>query len=79
MSDVWEISQIITYLLMKYRFSTQKPEAFSIELFPLPQKGDNSRFFCGSGTTGAVAEKLGDVGLWPTSVGMPSTPLGKGS
>jgi adenine-specific DNA-methyltransferase len=61
MSDVWEISQITAPFNEYTGFSTQKPEALLDRIISSSSKpGDLiADFFCGSGTTGAVAEKLG--------------------
>ena len=60
MSDVWEIAQI-TAPYSEYRgFPTQKPEKL-LERIVKASSDDGdliADFFCGSGTTGAVAEKL---------------------
>lgn len=61
MSDVWEISQITAPFSEYTSYPTQKPELL-IERFinATTQKGDLViDFFAGSGTTAAVAEKLG--------------------
>jgi len=61
MSDVWEISQITAPFSEYLGYSTQKPEALVNRLLEaLTDPGDLvADFFCGSGTTCAVAEKLG--------------------
>jgi len=69
--DVWEISTIQSWN-EKIGFDTQKPEALLSEAIKcFSKKGDLiADFFCGSGTTLAVAEKLGrrwigcDLGRW---------------
>jgi DNA modification methylase len=61
LSDVWEISQITAPFAEYVAYPTQKPEELLsriIRIFTSP--GDLvADFFCGSGTTLAVAEKLG--------------------
>jgi len=61
MSDVWEISQITAPFAEYMGFSTQKPEALLERIIKAStNEGDLvADFFCGSGTTMAVAEKLG--------------------
>lgn len=61
MSDVWEISQITAPYHEYTGFITQKPEALLERIVnAVSNKGDIvADFFCGSGTTLAVAEKLG--------------------
>jgi len=62
MSDVWEISMIQgSASKERVNYSTQKPEKL-IERIIKASSNENSivaDFFAGSGTTGAVAEKLG--------------------
>jgi DNA modification methylase len=72
LGDVWEVPYINPVASERLRFATQKPEAlleYVIEASSNP--GDLvADFFCGSGTTLAVAEKLGrrwigcDLGRW---------------
>ena len=61
MSDVWEISQITAPFGEYLNFDTQKPESFLKRIILASSNpGDIvADFFCGSGTTLAVAEKLG--------------------
>jgi len=61
MSDVWEISQITAPFGEYLNFDTQKPEALLKRgILASSNPGDIvADFFCGSGTTLAVAEKLG--------------------
>ena len=61
MSDVWEISQITAPFAEYMGFSTQKPEALLERIIKAStNEGDLvADFFVGSGTTLAVAEKLG--------------------
>ena len=60
MRDVWEISTIQSWN-EKLNYQTQKPEKLLERIVSISSKeGDIvADFFCGSGTTGAVAEKLG--------------------
>jgi len=60
MSDVWEISQITAPFSEYIGFNTQKPEALLERIIKASSnEGDLvADFFCGSGTTLAVAEKL---------------------
>jgi DNA modification methylase len=61
MSDVWELSQITAPFSEYIGFATQKPESL-IERFIVSLTIPDdlvADFFCGSGTTLAVAEKLG--------------------
>ena len=72
MSDVWEIGIIAPIAHERLGYDTQKPEALLDRvLCSLSNPGDLiADFFCGSGTTLAVAEKLGrrwigcDLGRW---------------
>lgn len=59
--DVWEISIINSQAKERLGYSTQKPEALlkKIILASSPENGIVADFFAGTGTTGAVAEKLG--------------------
>ena len=60
-SDVWEIPVINPMALERIGYPTQKPEALLERIIQASSnEGDLvSDFFCGSGTTAAVAEKLG--------------------
>ncbi|MFA7088160.1 MAG: site-specific DNA-methyltransferase [Patescibacteria group bacterium] len=61
MHDVWEISFIHPISIERLDYPTQKPEAL-IERIIKASSNENdivADFFCGSGTTLAVAEKLG--------------------
>lgn len=60
-SDVWEIPVINPMALERCGYPTQKPEALLERiLLASSNEGDLvADFFCGSGTTAAVAEKLG--------------------
>ena len=60
-NDVWEISVINSQALERTGYATQKPEAL-LDLIIKSATNENSLvadFFCGSGTTLSVAEKLG--------------------
>jgi len=59
--DVWEIPYINSQALERLDFDTQKPEALLKRIILASSNPGNivSDFFCGSGTTLAVAEKLG--------------------
>jgi adenine specific DNA methylase Mod len=59
--DVWDISAIQSATYENLGFRTQKPEKLLERIIlSSSNKGDLvADFFCGSGTTGAVAEKLG--------------------
>lgn len=62
MHDVWEdINFIAPTSIERLQYSTQKPEALLERIIKASSnEGDLvADFFCGSGTTGAVAEKLG--------------------
>ena len=72
MPDVWEISMINPVGKERVGYPTQKPEAL-LERAALASSNEDDLicdFFCGSGTTLAVAEKLGrrwigcDLGRW---------------
>ena len=72
MPDVWEISMINPVGRERVGYPTQKPEAL-LERAVLASSNEDDLicdFFCGSGTTLAVAEKLGrrwigcDLGRW---------------
>ena len=70
--DVWEVPYINPVASERLGYSTQKPEALlESVLHASSHQGDLvADFFCGSGTTLAVAEKLGrrwigcDLGRW---------------
>jgi hypothetical protein len=76
MADVWDIGIIAPIGHERVGFSTQKPEALlNRVLTVMSNPGDLvADFFCGSGTTLAVAEKLGrrwigcDLGRWAIQV-----------
>lgn len=59
--DVWEVPYINPVASERLGYATQKPEALLERIiFASSNEGDLiADFFCGSGTTGAVAEKLG--------------------
>jgi len=59
--DVWEINFINSQAKERLDFPTQKPEALLERIIKASSNEDDlvADFFCGSGTTGAVAEKLG--------------------
>jgi len=59
--DVWEVPYINPVASERLGYATQKPEALLERLIlASSNEGDLiADFFCGSGTTGAVAEKLG--------------------
>lgn len=61
MSDVWELSYIGSTSPERTGYPTQKPEALLDRIIRASSnEGDIvADFFCGSGTTGAVAERLG--------------------
>ena len=61
MDDVWDLSGVFNMSNEYLAFETQKPEALLKRIIlASSNKGDIvADFFCGSGTTGAVAEKLG--------------------
>ena len=72
MPDVWEISMINPVGKERVGYPTQKPEAL-VERVALASSNEGDLicdFFCGSGTTLSVAEKLGrrwigcDLGRW---------------
>jgi DNA modification methylase len=60
-SDVWEIPVINPMAIERIGYPTQKPEALLERIIQASSnEGDLvADFFCGSGTTAAVAEKLG--------------------
>jgi len=60
-TDVWQIATINAMAIERLNYPTQKPEAL-LERIILASSNENhlvADFFCGSGTTCAVAEKLG--------------------
>lgn len=59
--DVWEINYINSQAIERLNYATQKPEALLERIIKASSNEDDliADFFCGSGTTGAVAEKLG--------------------
>ncbi|MBP8610250.1 MAG: site-specific DNA-methyltransferase, partial [Ferruginibacter sp.] len=59
--DVWEINFINSQALERLNYPTQKPESLLERIIKASSnEGDLiADFFCGSGTTAAVAEKLG--------------------
>jgi len=59
--DVWDLSAVFTLSIEHLPFPTQKPEALLHRIILASSNpGDIvADFFCGSGTTGSVAEKLG--------------------
>ena len=61
MPDMWEISMINPVGKERIGYPTQKPEALSERIIKASSNEGNlvADFFCGSGTTAAVAEKLG--------------------
>jgi len=61
MPDAWEISIINPVGIERLGFPTQKPEALLERIIKVSSNNGDlvADFFCGSGTTGAVAEKLG--------------------
>ena len=74
--DVWEVPYINPVATERLGYATQKPEALLERVLQASScKGDLvADFFCGSGTTLAVAEKLGrrwigcDLGRWSIHV-----------
>lgn len=60
-NDVWEISVINSQADERIGYPTQKPEALLERIIKASSNEGNliADFFCGSGTTAAVAEKLG--------------------
>ena len=74
--DFWEIPAIQSASFENLRFETQKPEALLERIIRSSSDEGNlvADFFCGSGTTLAVAEKLGrrwigcDLGRWANHV-----------
>lgn len=61
MSDVWEVSVIAPIAHERVSYATQKPEKLLERIIKAscPEGGLVADFFVGSGTTAAVAEKLG--------------------
>jgi len=61
LDDVWDISIIAPSGYERVGFPTQKPESLLERIIQASSDGGDivADFFCGSGTTGAVAEKLG--------------------
>lgn len=59
--DVWDISGVFNMAKEYIDYGTQKPEALLNRIIEssCPEGGIVADFFAGSGTTGAVAEKLG--------------------
>ena len=59
--DVWNIRALTTSAIERLNYETQKPEALIERIIEASSsEGDLiADFFCGSGTTAAVAEKLG--------------------
>lgn len=59
--DVWDLDKLNNSASEGYGYSTQKPEALLERIIQASSnEGDLvADFFCGSGTTGAVAERLG--------------------
>jgi len=74
--DVWQIPYIVSTADERTGYATQKPEKLleRIVTATCPTHGLVADFFCGSGTTLAVAEKLGrrwigcDLGRWAIHV-----------
>ena len=61
MSDVWDISYINSQAAERIGYPTQKPEELLGRIIEASSDKDNvvADFFCGGGTTPAVAQKLG--------------------
>jgi len=61
MDDVWRIPTINNMATERVGYATQKPEALLERIIKASSNESDlvADFFCGSGTTGAVAEKLG--------------------
>lgn len=59
--DVWDISAVFTLSNEHLPYDTQKPEALLDRIIKASSNENDliADFFCGSGTTAAVAEKLG--------------------
>ena len=76
MDDVWDLSIIAPVAHERTGYATQKPEALLERIVAGASESGSlvADFFCGSGTTLAVAEKLGrrwigcDLGRWGTHV-----------
>jgi DNA modification methylase len=76
LSDVWQIPFINPVASERINYPTQKPEALLERIVRASSKNGDlvADFFCGSGTTLAVAEKLGrrwigcDLGRWAIHV-----------
>ncbi len=74
--DVWDIPSVGSATSERIGFDTQKPEALLNRIIKASSKEGQlvADFFCGSGTTLAVAEKLGrrwigcDLGRWAIHV-----------
>ncbi|WP_131751111.1 MULTISPECIES: site-specific DNA-methyltransferase [Legionella] len=60
-NDVWQIPYIVSTAKERVGYATQKPESLLSRIIEASSKKDDliADFFCGSGTTGVVAEKLG--------------------
>lgn len=60
-SDYWDIPSINNQALERTGYSTQKPEQLLERIIAASSRKGNliADFYCGSGTAGAVAEKLG--------------------
>jgi adenine specific DNA methylase Mod len=73
MSDVWEIGVIAPIAKERVSYATQKPEALLERIIKGCTVEGNlvADFFCGSGTTAAVAEKLGRKWI-TTDLGKPA-------
>lgn len=61
MRDVWDIPHVLGANPERLDYPTQKPEALLDQIIASSSNAGDlvADFFCGSGTTGAVAEKLG--------------------
>ena len=61
MRDVWNIPIINAQAKERLNYATQKPEALLVQIIGVSSNENSivADFFAGSGTTGAVAEKLG--------------------
>ena len=61
MRDVWDITPLFRNSQERVNYFTQKPSEILERIInaSCPKDGIAADFFCGSGTTGAVAEKLG--------------------
>jgi adenine specific DNA methylase Mod len=77
LQDIWsDISKIHNQSIELTGYATQKPEALLERIIKVSSSEDSlvADFFCGSGTTLAIAEKLGrrwigcDLGRWGTHV-----------